>query len=209
MTVKRKQYILALILIVFYAVGLIGLTGEHSTDFAKLTPLNLFISLICLVLSFGRIGKKQVIDLLLIGVLGFGIEVMGVHTHWLFGNYTYGKSLGWPCFDVPLMMSVNWVLLCFSSTALVVKLGKSSLFQAVIASLLMTALDMLIEPIAVKFDFWSWEGSEIPVYNYVCWFVLSLPLNWWILNRKTTVQNSVSITLFALLAVFFGTLNCV
>ncbi len=208
MTLKRKRYFLVLLLVVFYTIGIIGLTGKHNVDFAKLTPLNLIVSLVCLLLSFGTISKKQWIDFLLVGTIGFGLEVIGANTHWFFGSYGYGENLGWSWLNVPVLMSVNWILMCFSSTALVAGIGSNTLLQAVLASLLMTGLDLLIEPVAIALDFWDWKTPQPPLFNYICWFVLSLPLNWWILYRKSTVQNVVSVSLFGLLAVFFGILNC-
>lgn len=208
MSLKRKQFFLVLVLVVFYTIGIVGLLGEQRNEFAQLTPLNLLVSLTCLLLSFGKISRKQFIDLLLVGIIGFGFEVIGANTHGVFGKYHYGNSLGWSWLKVPLIMSVNWIILCFISTSLVSNFGKNVVLQAILASLLMTGLDVLIEPVAGTLDFWNWEGPQAPVYNYVCWFVLSLPLNWWILRRKTTVQNPVSIALFVLLAVFFGILNC-
>jgi uncharacterized membrane protein len=38
------------------------------------------------------------------------------------------------------------------------------------AALLMVALDVLIEPVAVALDFWQWENAVIPIQNFVMWF---------------------------------------
>ena len=35
--------------------------------------------------------------------------------------------------------------------------------------------DWFLEPLAIRLGFWKWDG-EIPVYNYICWFVISLLL---------------------------------
>jgi putative membrane protein len=71
----------------------------------------------------------------------------------------------------------------------------------------MTGLDFLIEPVAVSSDFWSWENGAIPLFNYVCWFLIALPLHFYLIKRKTPEQNPVSIGLFLVLIVFFGVLN--
>ena len=46
--------------------------------------------------------------------------------------------------------------------------------QSILAGLLCTLMDFVIEPIAIKYDFWSWEGNEIPLFNYLTWFVFSV-----------------------------------
>lgn len=204
---KQRQHILLGILFVFYAVGVVGINSGYRSEFLALTPLHLLISFGCLLVSYGKPQTKRYLDICLVGVAGFALEYVGVHTGWLFGEYSYGENLGKEVGEIPLMMAVNWVLLCFTSTALVLHLGKNALLKAILASALMTGMDFLIEPVAIRSGFWDWETPEIPVYNYLCWFALSLPLNWWILQRKTTVQNKVSIGLFLMLAVFFGLLN--
>ncbi|MEZ5173770.1 MAG: hypothetical protein R2850_09765 [Bacteroidia bacterium] len=40
----------AIILVVFHLVGLIGMSGSHRNWFVQLTPLNLLLSLSCLLL---------------------------------------------------------------------------------------------------------------------------------------------------------------
>jgi putative membrane protein len=34
--------------------------------------------------------------------------------------------------------------------------------------------DWIMEPAAVKLGFWSWEGGQIPLLNYISWFLLSV-----------------------------------
>jgi putative membrane protein len=31
-----------------------------------------------------------------------------------------------------------------------------------------------MEPAAVNLGFWSWEGGQIPLLNYISWFLISL-----------------------------------
>ena len=51
---------------------------------------------------------------------------------------------------------------------------------AVVASVLIALYDVVIEPVAVKLDYWQWGGGVIPLRNYVMWavvaLVISLPL---------------------------------
>ena len=43
--------------------------------------------------------------------IGFLVEVIGVNYGIIFGNYTYGKVLGFKVLNVPLMIGVNWFFL--------------------------------------------------------------------------------------------------
>jgi bisanhydrobacterioruberin hydratase len=202
----NKQTILLVVIVIFHSVGLVGLSSGSRDYFLSLSPLNLLISIACLLLSM-RFSTKLVLDVLLVGIIGFGVEWIGVHTGWLFGNYSYGENLGWKWSDIPLMISVNWIMLSFSAVACIQHLKISDALKAILSALLMTGLDVLIEPVAIRSDFWSWHNGIIPFYNYVCWFLISLPIHYYLLKRKTTKQNTVSVGLFIVLVVFFGILN--
>jgi bisanhydrobacterioruberin hydratase len=207
MKLPNKQIILLIILIVFYTVGLVGLHTDSRRAFLELTPLNLILSFVCLYLSFKHYSAKKHIDILVIAVLGYGIEWIGIHTQMLFGNYAYGTYLGYQLDGIPLTIALNWVLLTFSATALVNKWKIPLLLKAFIAGTLMTILDWIIEPVAIKSEFWHWKDGTIPFYNYVCWMVFSTLFSYWVLKRKTTESNKVSVGLFIILVLFFAILN--
>ncbi len=38
----------------------------------------------------------------------------------------------------------------------------------------MLLMDLLIEPVAIHLGYWSWTGGDIPIQNYLSWFVISL-----------------------------------
>lgn len=207
MVLTKRQNILLLILIVFYSVGVIGLHTNLRGSFLSLTPFNLLLSFGCLYLSFKDLSLKKHLDFLLIALAGYAIEWIGIHTSYLFGNYHYGSVLGFKFDDVPLIIGLNWVLLTFSASAIVNKWKIPLLLKAIIAGALMTALDWLMEPIAVKSGFWWWENGTIPVYNYICWMLFSTLFSYCILKRKTVETNKVSIGLFMIIALFFAILN--
>lgn len=203
---RWKNIILLGIIIVFHTVGLIGLQSDFRAYFLTLSPLNLLLAMTCLLLSF-RPSWKLVVDVLVVGLIGFGVEVIGVRTGYVFGDYRYGSGLGWKALDVPLILAVNWSMLSFATTACVLRLRVPVVVQALLSALLMTGLDVLIEPVAVRNDFWSWAHGVIPFYNYACWFLVALPVHYYLLKRRTPEQNPVAVGLVVVLIVFFGLLN--
>ena len=42
----------------------------------------------------------------------------------------------------------------------------------------MVVLDYFMEGMAPKLDFWTFEGGSPPVWNYMCWFLLSARFLW-------------------------------
>ncbi len=207
MNLTKKQNVLLLILIIFYTVGLIGLHTSFRFYFLALTPFNLLLSFGCLYLSFKDYSLKKHIDIILIALAGFTIEWIGVHTSLLFGHYRYGTVLGFKLDGVPLIIGLNWVLLTFTSTAIVNKWKIPLILKALISGALMTGLDWIIEPVAVRSGFWSWDYHVIPLYNYGCWMIFSSIFSFWVLNRKTVETNKVSVGLYLILLIFFAILN--
>lgn len=203
----KKQNILLLILIIFYTVGLVGLHTGYRSSFLALTPFQLLLSFVCLYLSFKDYSLKKHTDILLIALAGFLVEWIGVHTSVLFGHYTYGKNLGYQVSEVPLTISLNWVLLTFTATAIVYKWKIPLILKALLAGGLMTFLDWIMEPVAARSGFWYWKDGIVPFYNYICWMTFSSLFSFWVLKRKTVETNKVSIGLFMILVLFFAILN--
>jgi len=71
----------------------------------------------------------------------------------------------------------------------------------------MLGVDLIMEPVAIANKFWSWEGGEVPLYNYVCWFLIAILLQLILRKFKLNEKNKVYNTLLILMIVFFGFLN--
>jgi putative membrane protein len=204
---NNKQFLLLAIIVIFHTVGFFGLQSASRAYFLSLSPLNLVLSFTCLLLSYSRLTYRLLRAILVIGIAGFTAEFIGVHTQLLFGEYHYGNNLGYKLAGIPLLIAINWVMLSFSAIAIVISLQTSVLVKALLSATLMTLLDFFIEPVAINSDFWSWSNGIIPIYNYVCWFVLSFILHFWLLKRGVVEQNTVGIGLYVVLVLFFGLLN--
>jgi putative membrane protein len=196
-------------LAIFYVVGLVGFTVPIYADFAKLTPFNLLLSL-GVALSFHRNWSfPMVLCLWICGVAGFFIEVVGTNTGWIFGIYHYGKTLGFQLWNTPLSMAINWILTTYSAGMSVQLLleKKHIITKIIVGALLMVSLDVLIEPIAMRFDFWQWENNIVPMKNYRGWFFSSLPLLLFFFLANGERQNKVAFGVFILQITFFFLLN--
>jgi putative membrane protein len=76
------------------------------------------------------------------------------------------------------------------------------------SALLMVGLDVLIEPIAIELDFWTWAGGYVPFQNYVGWFVIAFVLQFAFHKAiPKDMTNHVAVILFGLQILFFGLLN--
>lgn len=205
---RRKHNYLVVILVIFYTVGLCGLmTVAYRPLFLSLSFFNLLLSFIVLCVSLGRMEVKTIVFMGVFALSGLVVEWIGVHTGWLFGDYAYGMNLGPKLIGVPYVIGLNWAMLVMCSASLVQGWKVHVVFKAIAAAGLMTFLDFLMEPVAIKSDFWHWNSPEIPIFNYVCWFLISFVLLAFYFSFGEVKSNKVMNRLFAILLIFFATLN--
>lgn len=194
----------------FFLVGIIGIASPNYRE--TLVPLSAFhLLLTFFVLVVSRQGKRDAFLLFtfLIFIVGILVESIGTNTGLLFGDYTYGNVLGGKVFAVPLIIGVNWATMVVASSTLIAPMHGSLFVKTVLAATIMVAVDFLIEPVAVKLGFWTWKNGHIPIFNYVCWFVISLPMHYFYMKWKLVENNTVPKVVFALLTIFFLVLNFV
>ena len=68
-------------------------------------------------------------------------------------------------------------------------------------------IDVLIEPVAVKFDYWSWQDQIIPLQNFVAWYIISFLMLRAYYELEFRKTNNVAGTLLICQIVFFIVLN--
>jgi uncharacterized membrane protein len=197
-----------LLICLIHAAGLIGLLLPQSRElFQKLTPFSLWTSTFLLILFQQDLSKTARYLFFISFFTGFFIEVLGVKTGIIFGNYEYGPTLGIKVLDVPLVIGANWLLMVVSTGFLSSKLKTGFLLKSLLGALLMVGFDWVMEPVAVKLDFWYWEGGNIPVQNYAGWFLVAFALQ--ILYHKLPFKkyNYLAGWLFPIQLLFFVVLN--
>jgi len=204
----KKVALATLVLIIFYAVGLYGIGFSSNPGwFRALSPLNLLLTNV-LLYSFHKTWNLSFLLFAAVALLaGFISELIGVHTGLLFGSYTYGSSLGPKLWGIPLVISLNWLLLVYITGIIVQRLPINWVLRALLAAALMTFLDMFIEPVASVLDFWTWEGYHIPVVNYWGWLGVGFLLQLYFEKANFKKQNPLALVVYALQLVFFISLN--
>ncbi|PKQ69985.1 hypothetical protein Rain11_0922 [Raineya orbicola] len=187
-----------------HLAGIVGLSWELTRNvFLSLVPFNLLANL-ALVLHFHQNWtKKFIITCLFVMLAGFGIEVVGVQTQIIFGNYWYETTLGYKIWGVPLLIAVNWLIVIYTSQAVVSLFKISPMLHILLATLLTVGLDVLIEPVAIRFDFWDWAGGIVPLQNYAGWAGTALILHTIFTLSKSFQTNSVAIALYFCEILFF------
>ena len=194
-----------LFFILFYSVGVAGL-GASLTQriFIDLIPFALSISFVA-VLLFHESGYNANFRFALFAIflVSYFVEVAGVNTHLVFGNYSYGNGLGFKVFGTPLMIGVNWVMLVYCSASIFERMKLPVSVQIILASVLMVVYDIVLEHVAYFLDLWSWKENKIPLQNYMVWFVLALIFQTLIKWQKVKTVNPLAPAIFICQLLFF------
>ena len=179
-----RETVAVSVAVIFHLVGLVGICWWDREKFTGLTPVNLMLAF-GLLMWCGWPNKAWWRALAVAWTGGYLAEVVGVNFGWLFGDYTYGSALGFQWLNVPILIGVNWFLVLTGVLQIAVRILPNAVrnrrdgiwWIALLGAFLAFAFDYLVEPVAVKLGYWQWLGSgEIPIYNYVCWILISFVL---------------------------------
>jgi len=172
---RREQALLILVIIIFHVVGLIGFAVPTMRPlFLQIVPWHILLMLIVIVCSHRPTEGKFILFALLIFVSSIILEWIGVHRGWIFGNYSYGQTLGVKADEIPLIIGVNWFLLIYSAGVLMQRTRiRSTLIRVIVGAIILVLLDLIIEPVAQHFDYWHWSDNTVPLKNYLDWFLMS------------------------------------
>ena len=96
---------------------------------------------------------------------------MGTNMGFPFGDFAYTRGLGPALVDVPILAPLAWMSLLIPSW---VSAGKVLRFRhIVVASIVATAADAVMEFAADSMDLWHWRGGFPTELNYLSWFGIS------------------------------------
>jgi putative membrane protein len=199
---NRFQFSLML-LFVIYAVGIVSVLTGHADDLMKLTFFNLLFATALLLFNAEEIGKTYLGWFLIVALAGYLVELLGIETGWVFGEYQYGSGLGLKLFDVPFIIGINWAVLVFASAAIVNEFLIPGWLKAALAATIMVLYDVLLEPVAVRFDFWNWNGGAIPMQNYIAWWIIAFLMLLGITYFTKNLKNRIALYIIAVQAIFF------
>ena len=106
----RKEIHLFFLITFFQICGLIGVLFIDRDLTLSLTPQNLLVTTFSIFFIYE--DKIKMLRFFIFAFsIGFLVEVIGVNYGIIFGNYAYGKVLGFKVLNVPLMIGVNWFFL--------------------------------------------------------------------------------------------------
>lgn len=203
---ENKSYLL------FYIVFLMGLAGHFLDNYLDLmlvlTPFVLLITGTAALILSGEIKSiKFIVWFVAMYLFTLSVEIAGVITGNIFGEYTYGNVLGYKFAGVPLIIGFNWLLVILGVFAISNNLFKNKFLIIIASALLAVLFDYIIEPVAMNLNYWQWEMNTVPVQNYFAWFIVSLIALISLMYFNIKIHSKIFIHYFICLIIFFLILN--
>jgi putative membrane protein len=194
-------------MLIWYLGGIVGfLIPELKPLFQQLTPVGMVLATILLIYFHEPKDQKSWLTFVGITLISFVVEVIGVNTQVLFGNYQYGIALGIQLWNTPVVIGLNWLVLIYCIATMTKAIRDRWYFPLVGASA-MVLFDWLMEPVANATGMWTWADGIVPLKNYMDWFLVSGFLFLMIRILKVEFNNLMAGLLFTLQLVFFLSLN--
>jgi uncharacterized membrane protein len=123
-------------------------------------------------------------------IVSYLLEELGVRSGIIYGPYHYSDLLGPKLGHVPIIIPLAWFMMIYPSWTVARALLKSiSLpfiagltLQAVVAALIMTAWDVVMDPGMAAAGNWIWEKGGayfgVPRHNYLGWLLTTFLVYW-------------------------------
>ena len=115
-------------------------------------------------------------------IISLALEIIGTNKGYIFGKYSYNKALCPGPFvgNVPVLIALSWsglIYMSLSCSFLILGIDMTGVFPfgvIILCSLLVTILDVVLDPIAVDEGRWKWDlpGKYygVPLQNFIGWF---------------------------------------
>jgi len=154
-----------------------------------LNTLTVIVLLLTLWHASQVLGVRRTLAFFAItAVTSWLFEELGVSTGLIYGPYHYTSTLGPLLGSVPVLIPLAWFVLVYTSYGLANLIadrlpggiaggGRHLIGLVLLGALLITALDLVVDPILSGpiFRAWVWETAGpyygVPIQNYVGWIV--------------------------------------
>jgi len=159
--------------------------------------------------------KRTLLLLALTFTISLLFECLGVATGKVYGGYYYTDKLGYKFLGlVPLIIPVAWFMMTYPSyiiaTRVVPSLKSTWIWRLTVSgvgALVMTAWDLVMDPMMVAGDHWVWEEPGayfgIPIQNYLGWWLTTFVTFWLFLTlARIHPQQAASRDSFQQLAIW-------
>lgn len=195
---------------IFYSIGIVGIGIPGTREFfTYLIPFAFLVALVVLFIADRSDQRRFFPFAVALFFTAYIVELIGVNTGIIFGDFSFGRTLGPRIFNTPISIGLIWIILVYCATIIVSQFTDNSYFISFLATVLMVVFDMVLEGPAGILDMWNWDWAHIPMQNFLAWFVISWIFTGSLQLWRVELKNPVAGTLFAAQFVFFLILNLI
>ena len=202
--VSSRKIMLALY-VLFIAGGLCNALNGYRPFMKVLMPIVfVVVAYAAFYLMYG-LSMRNVGAALAVLLMIFMSQASGASFGFPFGDYAFTSALGPKLLDVPLVIPFLWLGVLITSWCAVDRMLRYK--HVVVAAIVATAFDAVIEFAADSLDLWHWQGGMPTELNFISWFAVSY-LGLSVLKRYATEKEPNPIVphlLIVLLLYFFIT----
>lgn len=165
-----RNYLIAAVLILFGALPII--TGVNAPGWVS--PIAVIAFSIPVLIALYRLERwRGIAAFAAVGIFAIIIETIGLHTGFPYGSFTYTDHFGLSLpGGAPLFLPFAYVPLVIGAVGLV--RARPGL-RIALATLLLVAVDLVLDPGAVAFGLWSYAAPGIlhgvPLSNFIGWLI--------------------------------------
>jgi putative membrane protein len=204
-SLSKTEQLIIVLLVPFYLVGIVlHLFDATLPAMLKFTPYTILLTS---VLGFFFEIKERNYSVLIWALLTFLVtlflEIVGVATSLVFGAYQYGNTLGFAILGVPVLIGINWTIIILGLGSVIGQRVVNPVVGALFTASFTVIFDYVMEPVAIAFDYWSWEIGTIPLQNYIAWFIIAFVFSYLFLKRKLKSTNYVPCIIVVVQFFFF------
>ncbi|MDJ0575854.1 MAG: carotenoid biosynthesis protein [Xenococcaceae cyanobacterium MO_234.B1] len=193
---KAKQILFAVSLIplaLYIYQGPIYVLAANYIELPALMRGTIFNTFLIFTVSLTHaiytLGWRHTLAFLLITFfVCWGYEQIGVETSLVYGSYYYTDYLGPKLGHVPLLIPIAWFMMIYPSYIMANLIGQDCaigteqkiswvLWLSVLSAFIMTAWDLIIDPVLTSnpFEAWVWTQDgiyfHIPAQNFIGWLL--------------------------------------
>lgn len=209
-SLETSEKLALLFIVVFHLAGVILLSfskGQMYRIALDFVPINLILTSLIIIKFQREFNARFWLFLIFSFFTGLNIEIIGVNSGLIFGQYHYGEVLGPGFLGTPLLIGLNWFMVAYTVLCACDYLPAAPWFKTAAGVILMVGLDYLMEPVAMRLDFWQWHNGNIPLRNYAGWAGTSAAILVFPALNPFKRKNRVAAWTFVVQVFFFLLMN--
>jgi uncharacterized membrane protein len=126
-------------------------------------------------------GRRGLSCFVVAAVVGFGADVLGVHTGVPFGQYRYSAMLGVRLAGVPLVAALAWAMLAWPAAIVARRVATTMPVRVLVGGWALASWDLFLDPQLVSAGAWRWAGANphvpgvpsVALTNYAGWLLVA------------------------------------